>query len=148
MKLLLFSSLLAAAALVLSSAGCSGSAKEAAQEASNIKPLSIFYNQYVGQHQGRPPPNEIEFKVFVKENQALITGLNVADADALFISSRDNKPYVVIYDVPTGPPGPGMQPVVIYEQEGVNGMRYVASSLGAVEEVDEAKFREYVPNAP
>lgn len=147
MKLLLFSSLLAAAALVLSLAGCSNSAKEAAQESSNIKPLAIFYGQYVGRHQGQPPPNEAEFKTFVKENQALITGLNIADADALFISSRDKKPYVVIYGVASGPPGPGSQPVVIYEQEGVDGKRYVASSLGAVEEVDEAKFRQYVPQA-
>jgi hypothetical protein len=145
---LLFSSLLAAVALALSLAGCNNTAQEAAQEASNIKPLAIFYGQYVGRHQGQPPPNEAEFKAFVKENPAIVQGLSIADPEGLFISSRDNKPYVVIYGAATGPPGPGSQPVVIYEQEGVNGMRYVASSLGAVEEVDDAKFRQYVPQAP
>jgi len=145
---LLFSSLLAAAGLASLLVGCSNSAQEAAQESSNIKPLALFYGQYVGRHQGTPPPNEAEFKAFVKENQATVQGLTIADADALFVSSRDNKPYVVIYGAASGPPGPGNQPVVIYEQEGVNGMRYVSSSLGAVEEVDEAKFRQYVPQAP
>lgn len=148
MNHLLFSSILAAAGLAFLLAGCSNSAQEAAKESSNIKPLAIFYGQYVGRHQGQAPPNEAEFKAFVKENQSTVQGLTIADADALFISSRDNKPYVVIYGAATGPPGPANQPVVIYEQEGVNGMRYVASTLGAVEEVDEATFRQYVPQAP
>jgi len=38
--------------------------------------------------------------------------------------------------------------VVAYEQEGVNGKRFVASKMGAVEEVDEARFRKMVPSAP
>jgi hypothetical protein len=36
---------------------------------------------------------------------------------------------------------------VAYEQEGVDGKRYVATVVGAVEEVDEARFRELVPDA-
>ena len=55
---------------------------------------------------------------------------------------------MVLYGAPDGPPGPGGAPVIAYEQEGVGGKRFVASSLAAIEEVDEARFRELVPNAP
>ena len=33
-----------------------------------------------------------------------------------------------------------------YEKVGVAGKRFVASSLGAVEEVDEQRLRQWVPN--
>jgi len=69
------------------------------------------------------------------------------DADSLFISPRDGKPYVVLYGRSKGPPGPGGAPVVAYEQEGRGGRRFVASSMGAIEEVDDAAFRRMVPAA-
>jgi hypothetical protein len=37
--------------------------------------------------------------------------------------------------------------VVFYEKAGKNGKRYVAYPMGKVEEVDEAKFKELVPEA-
>ena len=39
-------------------------------------------------------------------------------------------------------------PIIAYEQTGVGDKRLVASSLGGVEEVDEARFRKLVPSAP
>ena len=39
------------------------------------------------------------------------------------------------------------QPVIAYEQEGVGGKRFIASSLGAVDEVDEATLAQLVPGA-
>jgi hypothetical protein len=127
--------------------GCA-SREEAAQEVSTLKPLVILYGQYVGQHRGQPPASEAEFKKFVESQGAdTLRSFGVADADDLWVSPRDGQPYVVLYGPVAGPPGPGGQPVVAYESVGVGGKRYVASSLGAVEEVDEARFRELVPGA-
>jgi hypothetical protein len=71
----------------------------------------------------------------------------ITEIDKLFVSSRDNKPYVVIYGTMPGGQGPGGAPVVAYEKEGVKGKRFVASALGAVVEVEEAEFRKMVPDA-
>ncbi len=119
-----------------------------AQEESGLKPLAIFYGRFVPQHQGRPPQNEAEFKAYLKEpaNAEELLGIHkVADIDALFISSRDKKPYIVIYG-PTSGEGPAGAPVVAYEQDGLNGKRFVASSMGAVEEVDAVRFQKMVPS--
>ncbi|MFO0870306.1 MAG: hypothetical protein U0935_15360 [Pirellulales bacterium] len=129
-------------------AGCNDTAAKISQESSNLKPLMVLYGQYVGTHRGQPPANEAEFKAYVKAlDPAALKSLGVTDVDGLFVSSRDNKPYVILYGPASGPPGPAGQPVIAYEQEGVAGKRYVASTLGAVEEVDPARFQELVPNA-
>ena len=128
--------------------GCGRDSGGEAQEQSNLKPLAILYGQYTGQHQGRPPANEAEFKEYVRSQSTMLESFQVTDPESLFISSRDEKPYVIKYGAADGPPGPGGYPVVAYEQEGVGGKRFVASSVGAVDEVDEAKFKELVPDAP
>ena len=135
--------------VVLTCLGC-GPAGESnrAQEESGLKPIGLFYARFIPQHQGKPPTNEAEFKAYLKENaEELKKEFKVDDIDALFVSSRDKKPYIVIYG-PTSGEGPAGQPVVAYEQEGMNGKRFVASKMGAVEEVDEARFRQMVPGAP
>ena len=125
-------------------AGCgSGPAADKAVQESNLKPLAVLYGQYSGQNRGQNPPNEEAFKAFVKTKVA-----SPAEAEALFISSRDQKPYVIRYGGTFTPPGPGVPiPVVAYEQEGVGGKRYLATALGGVEEVEEAAFRALVPDA-
>ena len=131
--------------------GCGDGGRRQAQELSqsNLRPLAILYGQFISQHRGQPPKSEAEFRAFVKslkpEQLAKIAGGR--DADSLFVSTRDQKPYVVIYGKAMGPPGPAGAPVVIYEQEGRGGTRFVATSLGAVEELDEAAFKQRVPGA-
>jgi hypothetical protein len=139
--------LLCGLALIVA-AGCQRPADNVKQEESRLKPLMILYGQYIGQHRGKPPSNEQEFQAFVEESgPGLLESFPDIDAQSLFVSARDNKPFVILYGRVEGPPGPGGQPVVAYEQEGANGKRLVASNLGAVEEVDETRFRELVPDA-
>ena len=131
-------------------AGCGGRTESEEREQSHLKPLAILYGQFVGEHQGRPPKDEQEFKQYVRsQSPEVLASFGISDADTVFISSRDGQPYVVRYGnaAKTGPPGPGGQPVIAYERTGVSGKRFVASSIGAVEEVDEARFKELVPNA-
>ncbi|MDZ7616995.1 MAG: hypothetical protein U1E05_08325 [Patescibacteria group bacterium] len=139
-------SLLAAACLL--ALGCGGARRQAEQrEESRLKPLALFYGQFTGQHRGRPPASETQLKEFIQaQGPEALASFQVNDVDALFVSERDGKPYVVLYaDAAKGnPPGPAGAPVIAYEQEGAGGLRYVASSMGAVEEVDDARFRELV----
>ena len=93
--------------------------------------------------------NEADFKAYAETSAKPILEANgIQSVDALFTSSRDQQPYVILYGPLTGPPGPAGQPVFAYEKVGVNGKRYVATSLGAVQEVDEAEFRKLVPAPP
>ncbi|MFW5693154.1 MAG: hypothetical protein ACOCWL_02965 [Thermoguttaceae bacterium] len=131
--------------------GCGRSRRQAAaREESRLKPLAVLYGQFTGRNRGNPPANDAQFKEFIRSHDAeQLASLGVDDVDELFVSERDGEPYVVLYgDAAQGnPPGPAGAPVVAYEQEGVRGKRFVASSMGAVEEVDEARFRELVPGA-
>ena len=140
------------AGIVLLSAlplGCTPRTESQEREQSNLKPLAVFYGRFMGRHRGLPPANEAEFKEFVRSlSTGELASFNVTDLESLFVSSRDGQPYVIIYGQPSGPPGPGGAPVIAYEQVGVGGKRFVASSMAAIEEVDEARFKELVPNAP
>jgi hypothetical protein len=119
------------------------------EQASTLKPLAILYGRYLAQHRGQPPATEADFRAFVeKEGPSLLEQFEVKDVAALFVSPRDKQPYVIVYGPLTGPPGPAGQPVFAYEQTGAGGRRMVASSLGAVEEVDEPEFKRLVPAAP
>ncbi len=127
--------------------GCGNSQKQAEEE-STLKRLSILYGQYIGQHMGQPPADEAAFRTFVDgQSEQAKASWKLKDPADLWKSSRDQQPYVVIYGPATGPAGPAGQPVIAYESKGVGGKRHVASSLGAVEEVTEARFQELVPMA-
>ncbi len=140
---------LAWAGLILAS-GCGPSQSQSApRESSNLKPLALLYGRYLGAHQGNPPPNEAALKSFIQSlPPEQLSSMRATDVDKLFVSSRDGQPYVVVYGKTTGPPGTGGAPIIAYEQTGVDGKRFVASSLGAVDEVDETRFRQLVPSAP
>jgi hypothetical protein len=117
-------------ACLLAGCGRSEQAKSRELEASNLKPLGIFYGRFIGQHGGQPPANEAEFRAFVKSlGKDELATFGISDADRLFISPRDGKPYVILYGPVSGPPGPAGSPVVAYEQEGQWGKRFVASAM-------------------
>lgn len=135
---------------VLLAAGCgSGSRSELPQEETRLKNLAVLYGQYLRSTKGKPPANVDQFKQFVrtlKPEELKRVGVE-GDVDSLFISSRDNEPFVYRVDK-GGKPGMGTGNVVFYEKTGKNGMRYVAYATTQVQEVDAAKFKELVPEAP
>ena len=109
----------------------------------------MFYGQYLGQHRGQPPANEQEFRKYIEAlGKERLASMQVKTVDELFLSSRDGKPYVILYGAvsKTGAELP-FTTVVAYEQEGKGGKRFIARMSGAVEEVDEANFKQLVPNA-
>lgn len=126
--------------------GCGGSRTPPVEEVS-IKALTILYGRFFQSHQGKPPADEAEFRAFVETVSAEeLAQLGAKDPAKLWTSARDGQPYVVMYGSLTNPQGPS-GPVVIHEKVGSGGKRFVGTSLGNVEEVDEARFRELVPAA-
>ena len=126
--------------------GCGGGSKEFTVTETNLKQLAILYGQYLASNRGKAPSSEPEFKNFLKKmDRERLEAFQVTDIDKLFVSPRDNQPYVVVYRGQGGLGPPGGATVIAYEQTGVDGKRYVALSNTAVEEMDEEKFRQAVP---
>ena len=130
------------ACIGLVAAGCGESQKQSAErEQSHIKVLAIMYGKYTGRHQGQPPANEKAFREYVEAAGSDLVK-KVGGVDQMFISERDQKPYVIFY----GKEVQKNNGVVAYEQEGSGGKRFVADEL-VVEELDEDQFRARVPAA-
>ncbi len=70
----------------------------------------------------------------------MMSNLDIANVDQLFLSERDQQPYVVLY----GKRPANANDLVAYEQTGVGGKRLVGYSIGLIAEVDEAQFQELV----
>jgi hypothetical protein len=139
---------LAVSFLFAAATGCDRGGKQAVErEESNLKPLALLYGQYISKHQGKRPANKDEFVKYLQGNPELVKRFaKDTPIEQLFVSSRDKKEYVVAY----GPGRQGVNPsqdVIAYEQEGLEGKRWIATSVGEVREVDEAKFQELKPDA-
>jgi hypothetical protein len=105
-----------------------------------------MYAQATAQNGGRPPASEEQFKKFIaKQGTYMMQSYKLQSTDDVFISERDGQPYVVLYGKPPQGTASGL---CAYEKTGVDGRRYVGYMLGMIEEVDETRFRELVPNAP
>lgn len=131
---------------ILAIAGCTQKAPPPTQQEIHLKALAVCYGKYLASHRGQTPRTEAEFKAFVEQlPREQIPGAST-DLESLFVSPRDNEPYVVRYNLKQTTFGPSA-PVVAYEKTGVEGKRYVANLLGAVEEVDEARFKQLVPDS-
>jgi len=64
------------------------------------------------------------------------------DLENIFISSRDKQPFVIKYNLRLEPGGPTQG--VAWEAKGKDGKRYVALSVGYVEEYREEAAQEYM----
>jgi len=129
--------------------GCTSQEAKRTQDAENshLRWLLRLYALASNEAQGRPPKSEEAFKQYIAGMDAgvrdrLLAGAGVSSTDELFISERDGQPYVIIYGKPARKMDSG---VVAYEQQGVNGLRYVGRRVGAGEEVDEQQFNTMVP---
>jgi hypothetical protein len=120
--------------------GCRGPSADAQQgQLNHVRLLTMMYTKVSSQH-GRNPKDEQEFKDMIRKSDVSLEAMKVSSIDELFVSERDGQPLGVVY----GPAAPGSD-VVVYEPTGVDGIRLVGHKLGMVEGVDEARFRELVP---
>ena len=141
-----FASLACGVLFAIGWVGCGGhsSSTMAGPQASNLRSIGSAYQLFLKEHR-RLPANENEFQEFVALVAAEDLKARNVTVEQIMTSERDGQPYVVFCR--DNPPPDGSF-VAAYEQVGVEGRRYVADTAGNVKEVDEASFRELVPNGP
>lgn len=121
---------------LLSTPGCGGASATSGQQGSDLQGLLTLYNSAT-RKLGHRPQSEEELRQYAADLDAqALERLKVQSVDELFISSRDGKPYVVLY----GPETSGG--VVAYEAEGVNGIRQVGDQMGRIRNMNAEQFAE------
>lgn len=123
--------------------GCNAASRELKKkETSHVRAITALYAR-AASTLGHNPANEQEFKSVVANANINLKAFGAESIDELFLSEHDGKPLVVLY----GPAPKGVAPgVVVYEQEGVNGVREVGFKIGQVEEADAERFAALVPS--
>jgi hypothetical protein len=120
-----------------------GSGKGTTDPAAKVRLEKVFafYQDYTRQNR-KPPPDEQAFKEFLSNLSAEEKAIaHLDDVDRFLTSPRDSEKYVIRYgqviDVGRSPRA------VAWEQTGAKGKRFVALSVGYVQECDEATFESY-----
>ena len=126
--------------------GCETKTASKPQQESHLKPLALMFGQYTGQHRGQTPSDEAAFKQFVRSNTAFLSNFKV-DGENVFVSERDGKPYVILVRASQGSARPCRAPRLLRtNRKASTAGGSSPNSLGAVQEVDEIRFRELVPS--
>ncbi len=143
-RFLAFFALVAIIAIV----GCGGRSDVPVDDAAeNIRKLALGYVQFAATNRDVGPPNrESLTKFLVQQN-----GFSREEAEACFISPRDNQPYVVKWGqrpLGSGPigPKPPKPSIIIFESGGADGTRYVADGQLAIKEMSAEQFAQAVPD--
>jgi hypothetical protein len=129
--------------LCLCCTGCGGSgAKSEPESKVRLNKLLRLYQLYVEKNKNGPPSEQAlrEFgqKLSAKERDESLIG---DDLDNIFTSPRDNQKYVIRYNLKLQQTGPVR--AVAWEAGGQGGKRFVALSIGYVEEYDEETLKTY-----
>lgn len=115
--------------------------------AENIRKLTLAYVQYAASHRGiGPPSQEVLTKYLVDQKE-----FTREEIDRFFVSPRDNQPYVIRWGIrPVGTgvmgPDPPKPAILIFEQTGVESVRYVADGQMSVKELSAEEFAQAVPD--
>ena len=107
-----------------------------------LERLLEFYLRHADQ-KGKGPPNEHAFKEFIRKvsrDEPGRAGVG-EDLDQLLTSPRDGQKYLVRYGLTIDRAGDA-QPVA-WEHTGSGGNRFVALSMGYVEEYSEQGFKQF-----
>jgi hypothetical protein len=131
------------AVALLAGAGCgSKEGKETTDPEAKLRLERLLkaYQFHVAQKK-KGPANEQEFKEFIlklppDKREELRVG---DDVDGLFVSPRDGQKFVIRYNLKLAPGGETQ--AVAWERDGQNGKRFVALSVGYVQEGDEEYFK-------
>src|SRR5947207_15917680 len=112
--------LLSGLAIVL---GCSGSDTLNSPTAARLKKLSTMYLDYAVARNGGGPASEDVLKKHIRNSDGRTlqaNGIDKNEIDSLFISERDQQPFVVIYGIGIRQISGNSKTVVAYEKTGQN----------------------------
>jgi hypothetical protein len=96
--------------------------------------IGAAYQQYTYAKES-PPSKPEDLKQNIQE---------LGGNDAVWISTRDGQPFVIVWNLDLRQPptwaSPNSTPVLAYEKTGKNGKRFVRTVMGSVEELSEQEF--------
>ena len=125
--------------------GCGGSKDPksmiAAANDSNVKRLATMYSFFHLKNNFKGPKDEAEFRGFIESQdpkRLSLADIDASDLENLFVSERDNEPFVIRYGKDTYVRGPSIP--VIFEATGSDGMRQVGFCNGVMQEVDAEEY--------
>ena len=122
---------------LLLSAGCGPSAKPKPMTPAeqNLSKFFRLYTAYRSSLKGRPNADVEELKKWAQQQpKEKLAEMGIEDLDKVFISPRDNEPYVLV-NLPMG-----MGPMAAHEKTGSGGSRLVANTSGEVFEANAKRF--------
>lgn len=131
--------------LVLPGCGSGGDAKSmiAAANDSNVKRVATMYSFFHLKNNFKGPKDEAELRSFISEQDVKrlsLADIDPADLDGLFVSERDDEPFVIRYGIDTYIRGPAVP--VVFEATGFEGLRQVGFCNGSMKEVDSDEYDE------
>ena len=104
---------------------------------SNLRLVAVLYNQYSSAHGGMAPRDAEDFRTYVRSlGPGVLERAGFSGLDELLMSHRDGKPFAVKYQRDNWK----LDNAIAYEQQGVGGMRLVATELGGVSEITNDQF--------
>jgi hypothetical protein len=107
--------------------------------------LTKFYQGYT-HLKNKPPANEKAFVEYLRtlpQDEKVAAGVQGDDVESLLVSPRDGQKYHIEYGKVVRPTGKNQ--AWAWEETGQNGKRYVALTMGYVQEYDEEAFKNYKP---
>jgi hypothetical protein len=138
--------------LMLVLGGCSSNSVEsqvAAMNSSNIKRVANVFAAWQNSHGGEGPKDLETLKTFTKgipvdalQNMKIDT----SNLDQVFVSERDGKPFKIKF----GAVRPAMAPhiPIVFEADGVDGVKQVAWTNAAVQELNDTQCQALWDNKP
>jgi hypothetical protein len=135
--------------IVLATIGCNGgsgsSSKISHDDYGTLRTASSMFSSYIGENGGKTPPDEQAFRTYLESKQDKLAELGKT-VDELLTSPRNGEPIVFVYGKKPVP-GPAGMTYFGYEKTPVDGKRLVLAGRGMYEEMDEAQFRKFFPDA-
>lgn len=106
--------------------------------------LGRYYGEYLATHGGRAPEKEEAFLQYLQQFASYLQTRGIGQPSDLLISPRDRQPLRVLYGRDIIEDGPGGLPWIAYEQQGVNGKRFMIGARGVATEVSPEEFENTV----
>src|SRR5262249_39109267 len=136
--------LLVVLAILSAISGC-GSNELESPTAAKLRGLATLYLDYAAARNGKGPANQPELKKHIRGQPDFVLQMNGVDPkalDAVFVSERDQEPFVILYGVSISGITGSSAPLIAHEKTGKNGKRLVVFANTKVEQVEEARLQD------
>ena len=153
MKTSVTASFLALAGFLLAAcmSGCGGEDPLNSPAAAKLKGLSTMYLDLAVSKKGQAPASEQELKQHMRSVPDFVlrgNGVEPDAIDAVFISERDQEPFVVSYGSVITQISANSKQLVAHEKTGKNGKRLVVFVSTKVDHVDDATLQGLKAGTP